>query len=437
MQLGKEIKKEKNAKISIQVTVDKSSVVEARETVIKDYEKTAKLPGFRKGKIPRTIILQRFTQNIKNETVNAVLSQSLSQILKESNYTPISEPIITEIGELSPDEKFSFKAEYDILPEVKLSAYKDISSEKYIYDVNEKIVKREIEHLRERFATLRSVDEKSVEGDYIVLDYEEFADEGKLIETKKEQLILLDKKDNHLTKHLIGLGKGDEKEIELEQENNADDEKQNSHKVKLHVSIKEVKKKELPELNDDFAKDVSDVESFKELKEKVKADIEEQSLRQAEGKTKDELMKKIIEKTEYDIPETMTEAEIDRILSDIVYSYKIDIKKLQKDKKKYNEYRNNLRPRAINNLKYELALNEVAKKENITVSKKEVDEEIKKYAQSRKSDFNALKKQLDENRSTESISYRLKISKALDFVLKNAKFDKEKHLQYGGGEENN
>ena len=434
MQLQKEVKKEQNAKISIQVTVDKKSVGEAHESVIRDFEQNAKLPGFRTGKIPRNIILRHFRDNIKNETIKTVLSKSLSQILKESEYKLISRPSVTEMGGLVPDESFSFTAECDIMPEVKAATYKGITSEKYVYDVKDATVKQEIEQLREQFANLVSVDRKAKIGDYIVIDYIEEGDDGNPGKEENNQTVFLDKKDDQLAKQLVGLGKGDSKDIELEHEYEEEGEKK-THKVTVHVDVSEVKQKELPELNDEFAKDISDVENFADLKKAVRDDLKEQAARLSEERSKDELMKKIIQKTEYDIPETLISHEIERILADVAYNYRIDLDKLREDEQKYNEYRENLRPRALESLKYELLLAEIAKTETISINEKEIDDEIKGFAKRQKKDFEELKKKMKENDTIDSLRYRLRIAKALNFVYDNAKLDQEKHLNFGAERE--
>jgi trigger factor len=435
MQLQKEVKKEKNAKISIQVTVDKESVGEAHESIIRDFEQNAKLPGFRKGKIPRNVILSHFKDSIKNETIGKVLSDSLSQILKETEYRLISQPSVTEMGDLVTGESFSFTAECDIMPEVMVPTYKGIASEKYIYDVNDAAVKQEIEQLREQFANLVTVERKAKLGDYIVIDYTEEEAEGKPGEKKKNQTVFLDKKEDQLAKQLIGLGKGDSRDIELEHEYE-EEGKKNSYKVKVHVGVNEVKQKELPEPNDDFAKDISDVESFAELKKAIRSDLKEQAARLSEERSKDELMKKIIEKTEYDIPETLISHEIDRMLADVAYNYRIDLEKLKEDEQRYREYRDNLRPRAHESLKYELLLAEIAKKEAIKISEEEIDKEIKDYAKRQKRDFADMKKKMKDNDTLDSLRYRMRIAKSLDFVYDNAKLDQEKHLNFGAEKEN-
>ena len=435
MQLQKEVKKEKNAKISIQVTVDKESVGEAHESIIRDFEQNAKLPGFRKGKIPRNVIISHFKDSIKNETIGKVLSDSLSQILKETEYQLISQPSVTEMGDLVTGESFSFTAECDIMPEVKVPTYKGIASEKYIYEVKDAAVKQEIEQLREQFANLVTVERKAKLGDYIVINYTEEEAEGKPGEKKENQTVFLDKKEDQLAKQLIGLGKGDSKDIELEHEYEEEGEK-NSYKVKVHVDVNEVKQKELPEPNDDFAKDISDVESFAELKKAIRSDLKEQAARLSEERSKDELMKKIIEKTEYDIPETLISHEIDRMLADVAYNYRIDLDKLKEDEQRYKEYRDNLRPRAHESLKYELLLAEIAKKEEIKVSEKEIDKEIKDYAKRQKRDFEDMKKKMKDNDTLDSLRYRMRIAKSLNFVFENAKLDQEKHLNFGAEKEN-
>jgi trigger factor len=433
MELQKEVKKEANAKISIQVTVDKQSVGEAHESVIKDFEQRAKLPGFRQGKVPRSLILSRFQDSIKSETINKVLTRSLSEALKDTDYRIITEPSITEMGDLVPDENFSFTAECDIMPELDLADYRDVSSEKYIYDVKDDTVKEELERLQEQFANLVSVDRKAAIGDYVVIDYVEEGDENKPQEKKENQTILLDKKDDPFAKQLVGLGKGDSKDIELEQEYEEEGEKK-LYKAKVHVDVHEVKQKELPELSDDFAKDISDVESLVELKKAIEEDLNEQAARRSEERSKNELMQKIISKTTFDIPETLVNYEIDRILSDVAYSYRIDMEQLQKDEQRYREYRENLRPRALETVKYELTLGEVAKKEDIAISDEEIDKEIRDYATRQKKDFNEMKKRMTENESIENLRYRLRIAKALDFVYEHAKLDEEKHIKFGAEE---
>ncbi len=434
MQFQKEVTKEKNAKISIQVTVDKKSVGEAHESIISDFEQNAKLPGFRKGKVPRSIIVNRFKDSIKNETISKVLSESLSQILKETEYKLISQPSVIEMGNLIPDESFSFTAECDIMPEVKVPEYKGVASEKYIYDVKDATVKQEIERLREQFANLVSVDRKARIGDYIVIDYIEEGEDGKPEEKKENQTIFLDKKDDQFAKQLVGLGSGDRKDIELEHEYEEEGEKK-TYRVKVHVDVSEVKQKELPELNDDFAKDISDVDSLADLKKAIRDDLNEQAARLSEERSKDELMKKIIQKTTYDIPETLINHEIERILADVAYNYRIDLDKLREDERKYGEYRENLRPRALDSLKYELSLAEIARNEDISVNEKEIDDEIKSFAKRQKKDFNELKKRMTENETINSLRYRMRIAKALNFVYDHAKLDQEKHINFGAEKE--
>jgi len=435
MVLQKEIKKEPNAKISVQVTVDKSSVNEAKESIIQDFEKSAKIPGFRKGKVPRNMVLTRFSKNIKDETISRVLAGSLQQILAEDKYRPISEPVVTEMGELTKDEDFSFKAEFDVMPEVKLGEYKGVESEKYLYKVTAKKVNEEIKALRERFATLLSVDKKAAIGDYLVLDYEEITDTGERINKKKDQTVLLDSETDSFTKQLVGLGKNDEKEINVDTKYK-EEGKEKTRDVRLHVSVKDVKKKDLPALDDDFAKDISDVDSVEELKNSIKEKLKKDAKHRSEERTREELVKKVIEKTDFDLPETMVNNEINRMLSEIASMYRMDLKKMQENEAGYSEYRKNLKPRAVNNLKYELVLDEISRKEKIEVKDKEVNEEIKKYAENGKNDFQTIKNTMVENKTIENLKYRLKLGKAQDVLYKNAKLEKTKNINFGDEEGN-
>jgi trigger factor len=429
MQLQKEVKKEENAKISLQVKVGKSSVNEAWEEIINDFEKGAKVPGFRKGRVPRQVVISRFEKSIKNETISTVLTRSITQILKEEDVKPISEPVVTEMGDLSLDEDFSFKAEFDVMPEIDLKEYKGIESEKFIYTVGKDLVSKEIENLRDRFATLESLDGKSEIGHYIVIDYEELTPEGTAKDKKKDQTVFLENKEDQLTKQLVGLSKGDEKTVTITQ-TYSEEEKEKQHSVQLEVTVNDVKTKILPDLNDDFAKDISDVDTLDELKDKIHKELEKEAANLSEEKTKAELMKKIIDKTKIELPETMLNSEIDRLLYEIASAYRFDVEKIKKDQNQYQEYRKNLLPRAENNLKQELTLAEVARRENLNVTDKEADADIKSYSKNAKKDFQTVKDTMVENGSIGNLKYRLKLNKALDFLYKDAKLNKVKKLKY-------
>ena len=424
MQLQKEVKKDTNSKIKIEITVDKDEISKIREKVIKDIEKNAKLPGFRKGKVPRKIILTRFSDQIKNETISNILYESIDQIIKEGEFKPISEPVVTDLDELSPDENFKFKAEFDVMPEVSLKEYKGLNSTKYEYEVPEKLVKEELETLRERFSTLVSVDEPAKEGYYLVIDYVEYDENGKEKYKKHDQTFLLDDKEDQFAKELLGMKKGEEKDIKLTIENKSETGDKKDITLNVHVKVKDIKKKELPALDDDFAQDISDVSSLAELKEKIKKDLEEEAKKRAETKTKEKLVDVLIEKNNFELPESMINYEIDRIISEIASAYRLDLEKLKKDKKQYEEYRKNLRDRAIKNVKQELILSEIAKAEKIEASDDEVENEIKKYAEENKKDIDELKENMKKNNTLESLRYQINLSKALDFVYENAQFDK-------------
>jgi len=436
MFLEKEVKKEPNARVSLAIKIDKTGVNEAREEIIQDFTRKAKIPGFRKGKVPRNIILTRFSQEIKSETINTLVSKSLKQILTEDSFNPISEPVVTEFGELSPDQEFSFKAEFDIMPEINLGEYKGIESEKFVYKVDDEAVNNEIENLRERFATLESVDKTSSLGDYLLVDYEILDNNGSVKSKKVDQTIFLDKEQNQLVKQLTGLKKGGIKEVTLE-ETYKDQGKQKTYSTKLRLKVKDVKQKKLPELNDEFAMDISDTETMDELRIRIREELEKEANQLGEEKTKSELMNKIIQNNDFELPESLISEEIERILTDIAYSYRISPKKLMEDETKYREYKKQLRPNAINNIKKELLLMEIAKREDIEIKEEEIDEEIKNYVQKQKKDFQTVKNNLVQNRAIKTIEHRLKLARALEIIYKNGRFKDIKTLKYQGEEVQN
>jgi trigger factor len=162
----------------------------------------------------------------------------------------------------------------------------------------------------------------------------------------------------------------------------------------------------------------------------VKAELENEAERLAEEKTKAGLLEKIIQKTNLEIPESLIGTEVDRLLYEIASAYRIDLKKLQKNDAQFAEYREKLKPRAVRNLKQEMVLSEISRKENIQLAEEELDEEIRAYAQRTKKNFTAVKNSMAENKSIDGLRYRLRLNKALEFLYKNARLEKVKKLKY-------
>jgi trigger factor len=449
MQLQKELKKEQNAKVTVRVTVDKSSVNESIGEIVQELEKRSKIPGFRKGKVPTNLVFTHFAKHIKDETISKVLTGSLEQILKEEDFRPISEPVVVEMGDLSKDSDFSFRAEFDVMPEVTLPVYKGVSSDKYVYTIGDDDVAKEIEGLRDRFSTLVGKEGKAEDGDYLVVDYERHDDKGALINKKQEQTVFLDEKNDSLSGELIGLAKGDEKSVtlplkkgtmdkpaagETAQDAAGDREAQTDPPGLLKVTVKEVKKKELPALGDDFAKDISDVDTLDDLRKKIREELEKAARDRSEEKTKEELIGKLIEKTSVELPETLVNNEIVQLLANVATAYKIDPRKLFKDEAQVAEYRKSLAPKAVRNVKYDLIMNEIAKNEKIEVSESELDQEIEKYAKIGKKDFQSVKDTMTKNRSLDQLKYRVRQNKALDLVYRSANLEKTHEIRFGGQE---
>jgi trigger factor len=471
MQLQKELKKEQNARVSVRVTVDKSSVNESMGEIVQDLEKHSKIPGFRRGKVPTSLVITHFSQYIKEETTSRVLSRSLKQVLGEEPFHPISDPVVVEMGDLNKDQDFSYRARFDVMPEFTLPEYKGISSEKYEYKVRDEDVTREIDTLRERFATLATKEGRAEDGDYLVLDYAEYDTNEKLRTKKKDQTVLLDVKNDPLSGLLEGMAKGDEKIVKLPLERGhlstasgqtvrgtpeSGDAGRGGQDIEtgslaggenpvegrgepgtLHVLVKEVKKKEIPELDDDFARDISDAENVEGLRKKVAEELHKTASQRGEEKTKDELITKLVEKTSIELPETLVNNEIAHLLANIATAYRVDPKKLAADEELVQRYRKSLTPQAVRNVKYELIFNEIAKKEAIEPSDEDIDEEIRKYAKVSKRDFQSVKDTMVRNRSVEQLKTRIRQNKALDLVFRSASFGKTKelHLEEQGGNE--
>ena len=419
-------KTENNNEVKLEFTVEAEKFDGAIKTVFNKSAKYFNIPGFRKGKAPYQIVEKTYgAQIFYEDAFNEIAGQAFEEGLKENNIEAVSKPEV-EIKQIEKGKDLIFTAVVQTKPEVTLGKYKGIQIKKVEYNVSDEDVNHELMHMAEKNARLVSVEDRPVEsGDITVIDFEGFVDGVAFDGGKAENHELTIGSNTFIPgfeDQIIGMKPEEEKEIKVKfpeeyfSANLAG--KDATFKVKLH----EIKKKEMPEINDELAKDISEFDTIEELKNSIKEKQEEQNKTRAKYETEDEVIKAVCKEAKVEIPSGMIETETDHMVQDINtrLSYQgmnID-QYLKMMNKTMDEFRTEYKEQAETAVKSRLVLEAVGKEAGIEVKEEEISAKIKEMAE------NYGRKEEEVKDNPELVKYvgdSLKTEKTIDFLVENAK----------------
>ncbi len=414
------------AKLTIEVSAE--DLEKALEAAYQKEKNKISIPGFRKGKVPRAMVEKMYGAGIFYEdAANSLMQQNYPAAVDESGIDIVSRPSV-DVVQLEKGKPFIFTAEVAVKPEVTLGKYLGVTVSKVDTTVTDEEVDAALEKERNNNARTVSVTDRPVQsGDTAVIDFEGFVD-GVAFEGGKGE--------NHpleigsysfidtFEDQLIGKNAGDEVDVNVtfpEQYQAADlAGKPALFKVKIH----EVKAKELPELNDDFASDVSEFETLAEYKESLKKNLQQQKENEAKKTKEDEAIQKIIDKSKMDLPEAMITTQCENMIEEfsqrLAQSGLSMEQYLQFSGMTMDKMMEQVRPEAISRIQSSLVLEQIAKEENIEVTDEDVDAEIAKMAANYGMEADKLKEYMGDAEKA-SMKRELAITKAVDLIMENAK----------------
>ncbi len=424
-------KTEKANEVKLEITVEAEKFENAMKKVYFQNAKYFNIPGFRKGKAPMNIVEKYYGEQIFYEDAfNEVATEAYDEAIKENKIEAVSRPEV-DIAQMEKGKDLIFTAVVQTKPEVKLGKYKGVEIEKIEYKADKKAINHELGHMQEHNSRLITVDDRPLEnGDTATIDFEGFVDgvafdggkaEGHELEIGSGAFI------PGFEEQLVGMEIDGEKEIKVTfpKEYFSKDlaGKDATFKVKLH----EIKKKELPELDDEFAKDVSEFDTLEELKKSIKEKLTKNNEQRAKYETEDAAIKAVCEDSKLDIPSGMIELEIDNMLKD--FEQRLAYQGLNLEQylkmlgKTEEEVRKEYEPQAIEAIKSRLVLEAIIKAEKIEASEDEIKAKMEEMAKSYGKDVEELSK--NENLK-EYLAEGIKSEKALEFIVANAKFTEKK-----------
>jgi len=429
--------KEGSTKREIQVEIPVADVNRQTDALIQKYQKLARIPGFRRGHVPASIIRQRFSEEIKTDMVEALIPRYFRQEAERLSLHPVSQPRVTDLH-LHDGEPLRFKAAFEVLPEIKLQGYKELRADKPEIAVSEADVEQAINDLRERQAAFNPVEGRALaDGDFaqVSLDGNPKATEGQKTEGQKkdskkdegqpvhmdEVLVEIAGKNTmpEFTEHLRGAVAGDERTFDVSYPEDTQDKRLAGKTFTYTVKVQAIKQKVLPELNDEFAKSLGEFQSVDDIRKVIREQIEAERKHEAEHAAKDKLVGELIQRNEFEVPDSLIDQQIDiRLERGLRALAAQGLTAEQMKKMDLQRLRVGQRDQAIHDVKAALLLERVAEEENVQVSDEELNHELEALAQQSKQTSEAVRARLTRDGGLDRIRTRIRNEKTLDFLYR-------------------
>ena len=425
--MSSEIIKKEDTKITLKLVVDSSKFEEA---INKAYNKTKSkfnVQGFRKGKAPRKIIERLYGVEVfYEEAIDMVLPEVYGAALKEHDIDPVDYPEV-DIEEINKGEDVVFTAIVEVMPEFEVTEYKGIEVEKKEYNVQEEDIQKELDDLLEKGARMIAVEDRPVKDeDMIIFDYKGMIDGVAFEGGSAERWSLTVGSEQFIPgfeEQLVGKNIGEQAEVNVTFPEDYHSEDLAGKDAVFEVIIHEIKEKEMPQLDDEFAKDVSEFDTLDELKNNIKENLE----KEAGGKSEQELRNRIIElvsdRIDIKIPDAAVEKQVDNMLMDFGYNLQYQGLNLeyylQATGITEESLREQMRPDATKTVKNELVIEKIGEQENIVATDEDIDEQIEKMANQYGQDLKEMRTKLGEQ-DLKSVREGIIFKKTVDFLVENA-----------------
>ncbi|MGB9104955.1 MAG: trigger factor [Terriglobales bacterium] len=423
----------------IQVEIPADIVSRETEKVIQKMQKVARLPGFRRGKVPSTVIKQRFAEEIKSEVVESLIPRYFQQEAKEQKLVPVSQPRVTDLH-IADGEPLRFKASFEVLPEIEVSGYHELTVEKPDTAVSEQEVEEQLGRLREQQATYTAIEDRAIEnGDYAQVSLEgipkpagpaesaparaDVAPDGPAKPVKVDDVMVEVGGTNtvrEFSDNLRGTRPGEQRSFEVSYPADFTDQRLAGTTFEYTLALKAIKQKHLPELNDDFAKELGgEINSLDELKQKIREGLEHEKQHAAEREGKEKILDELVKRHDFPVPEALVDRQIDIRLERGLRALAAqgmrseDMKKMD-----FNRLRAGQKEAAEREVKASLLLDKIADAEHIEVSDEEIDKEVQALAAQTKQSPDAVRARLTREGALDRIRNRLRNDKALDYLYR-------------------
>jgi trigger factor len=409
-------------KKSVEVEIPVDLIERESSRVTTDFARQAKIPGFRPGKVPASVVRNRFAKEIQEEVMSRLLPLTFREAIAERAVEPVGDPHLEHVDAFVDGAPIRYKAEFEIKPQIELREYRGLTVDEPKIEVAESDVDEMIERLRDQASAYRPVEDRGLEeGDFAVIEITSTPDGG---EPKTDSGHFKFGEESPLPElhdALRGRKPGETASFDKIHGEEAQNEAWRLRTVKHDVTLKEIRAQEKPEVSDEFASAVGGWESVEAMREAIREDIRRHRESEALRLKRNQIGDALLAVHDFDVPETLVEEELGRSLNNyarFLASQGVDVEKADLDWRKVSD---EFRPDAVKRVKRSLILEQIAKKENVTVSDVEVDAEIRRAAKEADREFADVKHRMKHDGGYEALRASLAQEKALELVLREAK----------------
>lgn len=420
-----EVEEKEGCTVDLKVSVESERVTQEFDKSYKKLAPSVRVPGFRPGRVPRQIIEKRFGPQVRKDVLEKLVTETYQEAIAEAGISPAGLPGINQIN-YNPGESLTFTATLEVIPKISLD-YKGVSIEKSVRKITPAMIEKELAKLQDQHAQLFEVEDRSAQrGDLLNIDFEG--------QGESDSIPFVQKKDATLElevstlvpgaeEQLVGMELNEEKEILVTlPEEYPVYPPMAGKKAVFKVKLNEIREKALPELDDEFAKDVGEYENLEELKAKIKTDLEAAVEAEADQKVRNDLLTILASRIDSNLPKRMIEEEKKFLLAAFAQTLALNrgitlARYLEKEEVSKEKFEKDYEVKAIERLKKGMVVDYVAKEEKIEVAHEEVEAEVRNLAQHYNLEFDEMKSNLEKEGKIAEIKERLQINKVIDFLV--------------------
>jgi trigger factor len=417
-----------------------STIVDAEiDKVSRDYSRAARIPGFRPGKVPPKVVRQRFRDQILHDVAHVLIPRAVDEALRERGVEPVDTPDIRDVV-VEEGQPLKFTATFETVPPIDPGNYSGITLRQKAVSVEDAAVDQALEQLRDRAARYEPVEDRGIEqGDSVLMDLirtaavppkEEATDDDPEEQTDRHENITVDiggrANPPGFDRELSGLSTGDTKSFDVQYPGDYSISELAGTTVKYDVTIKAIRKRVVPDLDDELAKDLGEFDSLAALRTRVRADLEHDAKHEVEREVRADLLKQLASRVDFDVPAALVDREIDRRVEEFVrrlIEQQIDPMRTNIN---WEEFRERQKDAASEAVKSALVLDEVARREGITVTEDEVEAEVQRYAERSGRSAAAVRARLEKEGGLGRLHAGLRREKAVNFLLTKATVIKDR-----------
>jgi trigger factor len=418
-------KKQDGVKREISVEIPAEEVTRETETIVQKYQKVARLPGFRAGHVPASIIRQRFKEDLKSDVVEALVPRYFRKEAEKQGLIPVSQPQVTDLH-IHDGEPLRFKASFEIMPEIKVEGYKELRADHPQIEVKEEEVEDALNNVRDQHATFTTVEGSTLgDGDFAQASMDGRPKDGGVQDDKTqpvhmdEVLIEIGGKNTvpEFSANLRGASAGDTREFEVVYPEDAPENRLAGKTFVYTVKVQAIKQKTLPELNDEFAKELGEFTSVDQVRKQIRENIEAERKQTLERESKDKLVVELVKRNDFEVPESLVDRQIDLRLERGLRALAAQGMKME-DMKKMDlpRLRAGQHDQAVQDVKSALLLDRIAELEKIDVGDDELNQELEALAAQTKQTSEAVRARLTQDGGLDRIRNRIRNEKTLEFL---------------------